>query len=93
MKRCTMCVIEVITIIFRKKKLIYERGQRQGYEKLNYACPSTLELINTKNGQFEGVLYTPHIGHDCSLKFINLTKTERTQIVGINLFLLYVTEI
>ncbi|XP_068087050.1 uncharacterized protein [Anabrus simplex] len=46
-------------------------------------CPSTLELReHTDSELFEATLFTPHIGHECSLTYLNLSKGERAEIAG-----------
>lgn len=53
----------------------------QGSAKSNFACPSTMELVET-NGTFKAKLFLPHLGHECALRHLNLTKMERTAIAG-----------
>lgn len=54
----------------------------QGFVKLMYSCPSTIEVI-VKEDHHKVTIFTPHIGHDCSLKHLNLSALERTQIAGL----------
>lgn len=61
-----------------QKKLI----KSQGLTKYAYTCPSTMTLIETA-GKYKATLFTPHFGHECSLKHIHLTKAERRQIAGL----------
>lgn len=50
--------------------------------KLTHSCPSSIELVE-KEGRYKAILFTPHVGHECSLKHINLSTLERAQIAGL----------
>lgn len=61
-------------------------AKSSGSVKEEYSCTSNIKLIK-ENGRYKATLFTPHIGHECTLKHINLSDFERAQIAGRNHFL------
>ncbi|XP_072384060.1 uncharacterized protein [Diabrotica undecimpunctata] len=56
--------------------------RRQGSCKMDSACSSTIKLIENKLlNSIEATIWTPHT-HNQSLRFVNLSKDERSLIAG-----------
>lgn len=59
--------------------------KRQGSNKINASCPSTMEVVESLNdGSVKLVLWKTHVGHNAEVSRTFLSATERNWLAGIS---------
>lgn len=62
--------------------------KRQGSNKINASCPSTMEVVESLNdGSVKLVLWKTHVGHNAEVSRTFLSTSERNWLAGMHSFL------